>query len=90
MSIKAFKEKIITDSEFAKKFEGVTTPEELVKIAGQNGFSFTVEDVKANAELTDEELEAVAGGSTIFAKTYFVTSNSGNATIFAKNYFVKK
>ena len=90
MGLKEFKEKIIKDSEFAKKFEGVTTPEDVVKLAGEHGFNFTVEDVKANTELCDEELEAVAGGAVIFAKNYFVISDGNGATIFATGYFVHK
>ena len=85
MGVREFKEKIAADQAFAAKFENVKTAEELVKIAAEEGFNFTVDDVKSNTELIDAELEAVAGGATIFAKTYFVTSN----TVFAKTYFVE-
>lgn len=84
MGVREFKEKIAADSDFAAKFENVSTAEELVELATKEGYSFTVEDVKNNTELIDAELEAVAGGASIFAKTYFVTSR----TIFAKTYFV--
>lgn len=85
MGVKEFKEKIAADADFAAKFENVKTAEELVELATKEGYSFTVDDVKSNTELIDAELEAVAGGATIFAKTYFVTSS----TIFAKTYFVE-
>jgi predicted ribosomally synthesized peptide with nif11-like leader len=84
MGVKEFKEKIIADPAFASKFASVKTPEEVVSLAKDAGFHFTVEDVKNNTELTAAELEGAAGGGSIFAKTYFVT----NASIFAKTYFV--
>lgn len=89
MGVKEFKEKIMNDEVFAAKFANVETPEALVELAKQEGFNFTVEDVNANSELTDAELNAVAGGATIFAPTYFVT-DGGDGTIFANTYFVKK
>lgn len=85
MGVREFKEKIAADQAFAAKFENVKTAEDLVKIAAEEGFNFTVDDVKNNTELIDAELEAVAGGTSIFAKTYFVSPS----TIFAKTYFVK-
>jgi predicted ribosomally synthesized peptide with nif11-like leader len=84
--VKAFKEKIIADEAFGKKFANVKTPEELVSLAKADGFDFTVEDIKNNTDLTDAELSAVAGGGSVFANTYFVTSGS----VFAKSYFVTK
>lgn len=68
-----FKEKVMKDEAFAAKFKGVSSPAKLVELAKAEGFSFTVEDVKNNTELTSEELESVAGGASIFAYTYFVT-----------------
>lgn len=72
MGIKEFKEKISKDKAFADQFKEVKTPEELVKIAAAEGFTFTVDDVKNSAELTDKELDAAAGGNVILARTYFV------------------
>lgn len=90
MGVKEFKEKIVADAEFAAKFENVNTAEELVEIATKEGYNFTVEDVNNNTELIDAELEAVAGGKSIFAKTYFVKSGDGGGSIFASGYFVKR
>jgi predicted ribosomally synthesized peptide with nif11-like leader len=63
-SAKAFVEKMKTDADFAKKVmecKGKEAREAFVKNAG---FDFSVEDLKTSkAELTDEELELVAGGS---------------------------
>ncbi len=73
MGVKEFKEKVMQDEAFAAKFKDAKTPEAVVAIAVQEGFTFTVEDIKNNTELTDAELESAAGGDSIFAKTYFVT-----------------
>ncbi len=83
MGLKEFKERIMTDEAYAKKYIDISSPEDLVEIASEDGYTFTVDDVKNNTELTDAELEAAAGGRSIMAKAYFVTSNS----IFAKTYF---
>ena len=75
MGFKEFKEKVIGDKAFAEKFKGLSTPEEIVKVAATAGFSFTVDDLRNNAELTDAELDAVAGGrwgGGPFIGTYFV------------------
>ncbi len=83
MGLKEFKEKLLSDKEYAKKYADVKTPEEVVEIASKDGYTFTAEDVKNDTELTDTELEAAAGGGitadgemksvTILAKGYFVT-----------------
>lgn len=69
LGVKEFKEKFRADKVFAKKFENAKTPGDVVSLAGQEGFSFTVddlvdalEDTLKNRELTDAELDAVAGG----------------------------
>ena len=73
MGFKEFKEKMVKDKAFAAKFKDVKDTAALVKLAKTEGFTFTVEDVKNNTELTGAELESVAGGDSIFAATYFVT-----------------
>ena len=72
MGFKEFKEKVMGDKAFAEKFKKAATPEEIVKMAAAAGYSFTVDDLKNNTELTDAELDAAAGGASIMAKTYFV------------------
>lgn len=42
-------------------------PEDLVKFAASKGHQFSVEEIRSAFELTDEELESVAGGA-VFAK----------------------
>jgi predicted ribosomally synthesized peptide with nif11-like leader len=85
--VKEFKEKIMSDEAFAKKFENVETPEDVVSIAAKEGFSFTADDVKNNTALTEIELKAVAGGAaaTIIKPGQFVKPG----VIFASGGFVK-
>ena len=75
--VKEFEEKIRADKVFAKKFENAKTPGDVVSLAGQEGFSFTVddlvdalEDALKNRELTEAELDAVAGGGSVNSVAY--------------------
>ncbi len=81
MGWKEFKEKLMSDKEYAKKYADAETAEDVVEIASRDGYNFTAEDVKNNSELTEAELEAAAGGTTIDGKGIFVNGNS----IFVKN-----
>ena len=57
---KEFKERM-HDEEFAKLFSNAETDEEIIKIAAEQGYEITKEDIE-NFEMTDEMLESVAGG----------------------------
>jgi len=64
-SAKAFVEKMKKDAEFAKKVTECKGKEAREAFVKEAGFVFTAEDLKAStSELTDEELEAVAGGNS--------------------------
>jgi predicted ribosomally synthesized peptide with nif11-like leader len=82
--ITEFKEKVAADEAFAAKFKDVKSAEELVEIAAKEGFTFTVDDITESTELSDDDLEAAAGGRTILAKNRFVS----NSTIFGEVTFV--
>jgi predicted ribosomally synthesized peptide with nif11-like leader len=58
--LKAFMEAVATDKALQKKFKAATD-DVVVAIAKQAGFVFTAE-VLTNRSLSDEELEALAGG----------------------------
>jgi predicted ribosomally synthesized peptide with nif11-like leader len=62
MDFKDFRRKLATDRAFAKQFENCHTPEELVAAAAQEGYSFSVEDIKNDTELLPEEIAQVSGG----------------------------
>jgi predicted ribosomally synthesized peptide with nif11-like leader len=61
-TIKEFKEKLISEADFAAKFKDAKTAEEAVELAKAEGFEITVQDIK---ELSDEELSDVAGGNDV-------------------------
>ncbi len=67
-AIKSFVEKLSTDETFANKLASAATPEERLKIANDAGFAVSASDLSAIKtalsveELSDEDLEKVAGG----------------------------
>ena len=64
--LNAFLEKVKSDTSLQDKLKAAASPEAVMEIAKEAGFSITAEDIQstqsATTELTDEELEAAAGG----------------------------
>ena len=64
--LKTFLEKVKGDTSLQEKLKAAASPEAVMEIAKEAGFSITAEDIQstqsATAELTEEELEAAAGG----------------------------
>ena len=64
--LKAFLEKVKTDTELQDKLKAAASPDAAIEIAKDAGFSITAEDIQsmqsATVELSDEELEGAAGG----------------------------
>ena len=70
--LKAFVEKVASDTELTDKIGAATTVETMIEIAKSAGFSITSEDIQLllsflsevseEEELTDDDLENVAGG----------------------------
>jgi predicted ribosomally synthesized peptide with nif11-like leader len=70
---KEFKEKILGDKAFAAKVKALKSLEAAVELGKQEGYVFTINDVKSNSELTEAELAAVAGGGEwAMAKNWFL------------------
>ena len=66
--LKAFIEKVRTDTELLEKLKAVASTEAVMDLAKSQGFSITADDLKSLEEtddFSDEELEAAAGGSLI-------------------------
>ena len=63
--LKAFLEKVKSDTSLQEKLKAAASPEAAIEIAKEAGFAITAEDIQsmqsATAELSDEELE-IAGG----------------------------
>ena len=71
----AFMEKVKNDEDLAKRLSEAQDSESKLEIARQEGFEFSVEEFKKAAEcLTDEELEATAGGKSYCFDYHFVFS----------------
>ena len=63
MGFQEFKENILSDQDFAAKVKGLKSLEEAVAFGKANGYDFTAEEITAGGKLTDDELDAVAGGA---------------------------
>ena len=70
--LKAFLEKVKSDTELQEKLRAAASPEAGLEIAKEAGFSITSEDIQtmqsATGEVSDEELEEAAGGTWLFAQ----------------------
>ena len=62
--LKAFLEKVKGDTTLQDKLKAAKTPEEVVAIAKEHGHEFTADKI---TELSEEELEGVAGGGCAVA-----------------------
>ena len=69
--LNAFLEKVQGDTSLQEKLNAPTTPEAVIEIAKDAGFSITAEDIQsmqsATGEVSDRELEEAAGGLTVIA-----------------------
>ena len=67
--LNAFLEKVKGDTSLQEKLKAAASPEAAIEIAKDGGFSITAEDIQsmqsATVELSDRELEQVAGGCQV-------------------------
>ena len=67
--LKAFLEKVKSDTILQEKLKAAASPEAAMEIAKAAGFSISAEDIQsmqsATVELSDDELEGAAGGYKI-------------------------
>ena len=64
--LKAFLEKVKADTSLQEKLKAAADSDAVLAIAKEAGFSISAEDLtKAQSEVSDEELEAAAGGCDI-------------------------
>ena len=65
--LKAFLEKVKGDTSLQEQLNAATNVDAVVEIAKASGFVISADDVKkAQAEVSDAELEAAAAGGTTF------------------------
>jgi len=62
-NMKKFLEAVSTNEEMREKLAKVTEKEEIISRAAELGFELTAADFEQNRELSDDELDAVAGGN---------------------------
>ena len=63
--LKAFLEKVKTDTSLQEKLKAAANPDAVTEIAKEAGFSITTEYLNSQVQnLTDDDLEGVAGGGT--------------------------
>jgi predicted ribosomally synthesized peptide with nif11-like leader len=67
MSMEKLVERFTSDEAFAQKYAGLSSLDDVLKQAREDGYSVTAEEVKAYIashpeELPDEDLSSVAGG----------------------------
>ena len=66
--LKAFLEKVQVDTSLQERLKAAVDADAVTAIAKESGFSISADDLtKAQSELSDEELEGVAGGFQSFA-----------------------
>ena len=62
--LKAFLEKVKADTSLQEKLKAASDADAVVAIAKEAGFSISADDLKkAPSEISEEELEGVAGGA---------------------------
>ena len=61
--LKAFLEKVKVDTSLQEKLKAAANADAVVSIAKEAGFSISADDLKKAQELSEEELEGVAGGA---------------------------
>ena len=69
--LKAFLEKVKADTSLQEKLKAASDADAVVAIAKEAGFSISADDLKkAQSEISEEELEGVAGGQNIIRPTW--------------------
>ncbi len=71
--LKAFLEKVKADTSLKEKLKAASDADGVVAIAKEAGFMISTDDLKkAESELSEEELEGVAGGGCCLGATGLV------------------
>ena len=84
--LKAFLEKVKGDTSLQETLKGAADLDAVIAIANEAGFTISAEDLKnAEIELSEEEIESVAGGTN----TYFCTAGKGGWCTYPKGCWVQ-
>ncbi len=86
-TVRAFAERITTDEEFARRLGSASSPDERLKMANDAGYDLSASDLSAIKralsveELSDEDLEKVAGGIGASASVGAATATAATAAV---------
>ena len=69
--LKAFIEKVKADTTLQEKLKVAADADAALAIANEAGFAITAEDIPSSTDLSDEELEAITGGTVATAIGFF-------------------
>ena len=72
--LKAFLEKAKADTSLQEKLKAAKSPEDVVGVAKEQGYEFTADKI---TELSEEELEGVAGGTCFKSKAFYTITDTG-------------
>ena len=64
--LKAFLEKVKADTSLQEKLKAAADSDAVLAIAKDAGFSISVDELKQLSEISEKELEEVAGGGTAY------------------------
>ena len=71
--LKAFLEKVKADTSLQEKLKAAPDSDAVLAIAKEAGFSISSDDlIKAQSKVSDEELEAAAGGDSCYCQSQSV------------------
>ncbi len=81
--LKAFLEKVKGDTNLQEKLKAAADANAVAAIAKEAGFSISADDItKAQSELSEEELEGVAGGGATYVLSYCMHCPLPTAPVF--------
>ena len=76
--LKAFLEKVKADTSLQEQLKAASDADAVVSLAKEEGFSISADDLKnAQSELSEEELESVAGGNYTDTGLYVCPATHG-------------
>ena len=75
--LKAFLDKVKSDTSLQEKLKAAADANAVAAIAKEAGFMISADDLaKAQSELSEEELEGLAGGCGVFSITYLCSGTN--------------
>ena len=80
-SLEEFIQKVTDSEELQARIGEEIDADALIALGAEHGCEFSAEDLAADAELSDEQLEAVAGGAFAIANAVFLKGRPGGIKV---------